>query len=90
MARAGKIRPRNTVAHLGHAVEEEGLDAHVVVEPLQVSHVLDREERGHRDGRRTVSGEIDPVRARQSAHLEEPGDPSTAGHVGLLSGKRWS
>src|SRR5579884_38557 len=68
---------------LEHPVEEQLLDAHVVVEVLEMA------EAGH--GRAHLGAHlggamgrhVDAVRLGQSGRAEEAGDPATAGHVHL-------
>ena len=59
------------------------LDAHVIVEVLEVAQTRDRAERMGRDRGRAVCREIRLVRVRDGGYLEQPGDAAAARHIGL-------
>ena len=83
MTRPGSIRDERTLHGLEHAVEEHRLDPHVVVEVLEVTKAVDSAECVRRELRCAVTRDIEPVRACEAVHPQQPGDTAAARDVRL-------
>ena len=68
---------------LGEAVEEEALDADMVVEPFEMAQVRHRGEGVRVDRRRGVPRDVELVRVGERRGGQQPGHAAAAGGVGL-------
>ena len=83
MAGARAIGPQLGFLRLDHAVEEQRLDPHVVVEVLEVPEVRDRAKSVRGELRCAVPRDVEPVPGRKACNLQQPGDPPAARYIRL-------
>ena len=77
------VGDERAVLGLEYAVEQHALDAHVVVEVLEVNELRERGGRVEVDRWPAVKRQRHPVRAAQPVDPQQLGDPSAPGDVGL-------
>jgi len=84
VTRAAKVEYELAVSHLGHAVEDHRLEAHVVEEVLDVDEPARRRRDVGVQRRRAVRGQRDTRRVAQCIALEKAGVAEAARRVDLL------